>query len=586
MKRFHILTLLFSALAAVGQTSNPATPGSKTPGQAADVPKAAVSGVILSGATGQPLKKAWVVLRQANDGGPGGGGGGGRFSRAQTYATVTKEDGLYLIKDIPAGSYRLTVNRNGYVRQAYGQRGTRNPGTVVQLTAGQTMNGMNFRLTPGGVVSGRIVDEDGEPLARVALQLLRYTYVDGERRLQPSDSATTDDRGEFRIFGLQPHTYYLSANLRAGGMGLAMMENAGGPGGGLQGPASPDESYATTYYPGTNDVEGAAPIEVKGGDETRADFTLVPTRTFRVSGTVTNGATGEAAKQGMAIMMPRNSSTGFFGANMGPISGNDGKFEIRGLTPGSYVLTAFARGDDIVSGRQEVEVTEGNVEGLNVVLTPARELNGSVRVEGMSSNVKLSQLTVVFQPLGGLTMFGPPGFASVKADGTFTVKNLTQESYTTTIQNLPVGSYVKAVHAGGEDVLDSGLNVSKARGGVEIVLSMNAGTIQGSVTKSDGTAFAGAVVALSPEKPVKGRSGGIRTTSSDQNGNFTIRGLAPGNYQVYAWEEVDQEDVIDPGYLKKYADRAFNVKVSEGATRSADVKLIEADAPVQQQAGN
>jgi hypothetical protein len=582
-----INTRFLSALllaAAIASAQTPAQPGSPSRSSAArpDEPKATVSGLIVSAATGAPLKKAWVVLRQANDAGPGGfgpGGGGGRFNRAQTFAAITKEDGVFLIKDIPSGSYRLIVNRNGYVRQAFGQRGARNPGTVLQLAPGQTMTGLNVRLTPGGVVSGRIVDEDGEPLARVAVQLLRYTYVDGERRLQPSDFATTDDRGEFRIYGLQPRTYYVSANLRSGGGGLALAEGVAITAGGLQGADAPDESYATTYYPGTLDGENAAPIEVKGGDEVRVDFTLIPTHTYRVSGTVTNTASGESGRQGMVVLMPRNSAGGFFGANMSPISGNDGRFEVRGVTPGSYVLTAFARADEIVTGRQEIDVTEGNVEGVNILLSPARELSGSVKVEGGTGALKLSDLTVLLQPLGGFTMFGPPGFATVKPDGSFTVKNLTQESYTVAFQNLPPDAYIKAAHAGGEDALAAGVNVSKARAGLDLVISLNGGRIQGTVTKSDGSAFAGATVVVSPEKLVKGRRGGIRTTNTDQNGNFTVRGLAPGTYQVYAWEEVDQDDVTDPGFLKKYADRAVNVRIREGATESPAVPLIESASP-------
>jgi protocatechuate 3,4-dioxygenase beta subunit len=577
--RFPLALILATSLAAAQTPAQTGTP-SRSAATKADEPKASVSGLIVSAATGAPLKKAWVVLRQANEGGIGGsgGGGGGRFNRAQTFAAITKEDGIFLIKDIPAGSYRLIANRNGYVRQAYGQRGARNPGTVLQLAPGQTMTGLNVRLTPGGVVSGRIVDEDGEPLARVGVQLLRYTYVDGDRRLQPSDFASTDDRGEFRLYGLQPRTYYVSANLRPGGGGLALAEGVAIAAGGLQGADAPDESYATTYYPGTLDPESAAPVEVRGGDEIRVDFPLIPTHTYRVSGTVTNTATGESGRQGMVVLMPRNSSGGFIGANMSPISGTDGRFEVRGVTPGSYVLTAFARGDEIVTGRQEIEVTEGNVEGVNLLLSPARELSGSVRVEG-GGGLKLSDLTVLLQPLGGLTMFGPPGLATVKPDGFFTVKNLTQESYTVAFQNLPPDAYIKAAHAGGEDALASGVNVSKARAGLELVISLNGGRIQGTVTKSDGSPFAGATVVIDPEKPVKGSRGGVRTTNTDQNGNFTVRGLAPGGYQVYAWEEVDQDDVTDPGFLKKYADRAVNVRVREGATESPAVPLIESGVP-------
>src|SRR5262249_49891039 len=137
------------------------------------------------------------------------------------------------------------------------------------------------------------------------------------------------------------------------------------------------------FYPGTTDVTNASPINVRAGEETRADLSLVPTRTYRVRGRVI-GADGDPVKNGVVMLAPRGGVVaGFMSGNMGQIGGKDGGFEVRGVSPGAYTATAMSQNDDTpVSARMDVEVGENNVDNVNLVLSAGREVNGVVRLEG------------------------------------------------------------------------------------------------------------------------------------------------------------------------------------------------------------
>src|SRR5436309_1395834 len=157
-----------------------------------NAPKAEISGQVLDSGNGQPLKKAWITARLLERNG----------RNASTVATDAQ--GHFLIKELDAGRYILSAQRNGYVAQTYGAKNPNEQGTTISLSSGQKLNDIVFHLIQGGVISGRIVDEDSEPMPRVQVQALQFRYFQGRRRLVPMGNAQTDDRGEYRIFGIRP----------------------------------------------------------------------------------------------------------------------------------------------------------------------------------------------------------------------------------------------------------------------------------------------------------------------------------------------------------------------------------------------
>jgi hypothetical protein len=126
--------------------------------------------------------------------------GGGRSGRGAT----TDDQGRYIVTDLGAGSYTITASKNGFVDAVFGQRRPQQPGTPVTIADAQAATNIDLRLTRGGVITGTVQDEDGEALPRAIVSVQRYQYVGGERQLRPAGGDQTDDRGQYRVFGLPP----------------------------------------------------------------------------------------------------------------------------------------------------------------------------------------------------------------------------------------------------------------------------------------------------------------------------------------------------------------------------------------------
>jgi hypothetical protein len=145
-----------------------------------------------------PLRKAHLILRSVED-------------PNRSVAAVTNADGRFALKDIEPASYRLRVTRVGFVSESYGQRKPDAPGAILTLRAGQQLKDLQFRLIPAGVISGKIYDDDGEPLPGVQVGAVRQVYSEGKRTRSDAASVSTNDLGEYRLFGLSPGRYFVSS---------------------------------------------------------------------------------------------------------------------------------------------------------------------------------------------------------------------------------------------------------------------------------------------------------------------------------------------------------------------------------------
>lgn len=545
---------------AIGQTQNNTSKQEQAASQQSaslPKPKATISGNVIDAVTGKPLKKVWIVARKLQD-------------RQAPYGAVTNAEGNFTIKDLDAGRYTLSATRTGYVSQQYGQRTGGRGGMPLNAESGGEFKDIKFKLQPGGVIYGRMVDEDGEPVSNVQMMLMRYAYVEGEKRLSPAQGARTDDRGEYRIFGLPTGKYYLSASVRGMFGGEAVTGT---------GPA--EEGYAPIFYPGVTDLAQAQAIEVKAGNEERADLTFTPTRTYRVRGRLMDGKTGEPAKNANLSLMRKGQffGFGFMGGFTAQVSPTDGKFEIRGVPPGSYTLTAFQwLGDgEGTSARLDVEVGDTDVDNVSMTTQPGRTFSGTLRLEGTPpADFKLTSLNVWLQSPQGPSMYMGPSRGAVKEDGTFQVKNLVEEDYAVRVSGLGPDMYVKSSKVGGDDVRETGFNPAKAKGNsLDIVVSTNAAQLDGVVTQ-DGNPFGGARVVLVPEHTGRGKPEPARAGISDQQGKFVLRGIRPGKYRLYAFEDFEPGAQDDPEYMKRFRNEGESIEFSEGGRATRTLKAIPA----------
>ena len=232
-------------------------------------PKGSITGTVVKGTTGDPLARVQVSVTRvgaapnpatldttATPGGrdaapapPQQGQATASVQVAQAQQPVilptvaTDDHGNFVIKDVPAGSYRVFAVRNGYSRQEFGARSVGRPGTVINVRAGQTVPDISFRLTPAATVAGRVIDINGDPLAGVSVQALRSTYdATGKRQLQAVGVAKTNDLGEYRLYWMNPGRYYINANAAATGLEAIAAMSAQATAG--QAPSSPEEAQA------------------------------------------------------------------------------------------------------------------------------------------------------------------------------------------------------------------------------------------------------------------------------------------------------------------------------------------------------
>src|SRR5438132_3074439 len=186
--------------------------------------------------------------------------------------TSTDAEGRFELKELPAGRYTVTASKGSFVALQYGQLRPFAAGKPIEIRDGEMIEKVDFALPRGGIITGRVVDEFGEPIADVSVAPMRYQYQQGRRRLTPTGrAATTNDLGEYRMFGLAPAQYYLSATLRSG---MFMM-----------GDSDDRSGYAPTYYPGTPSIAEAQRITIGVGQTlNEIDLALTPAGTARITG--------------------------------------------------------------------------------------------------------------------------------------------------------------------------------------------------------------------------------------------------------------------------------------------------------------
>jgi hypothetical protein len=332
----------------------------------------------------------------------------------------------------------------------------------------------------------------------------------------------------------------------------------------------PDTNYLVTYYPGTTDSAQASAISLRAGDEMPVNFTMIPGRTYRVRGIVT----GVPANQKPLVqIMSKGVNNSMNGADVNA----NGQFDIRGVAPGTYSIMVYSGAEgQVLSTRQSVTVLASDVEGLKLVPTRPFTVTGHLRFDGPSPP-DLTRYTTSLHGAeddgGGASIApGGPVGANVDRSGNFSWSNVNPGSYTVEVygRDNSENNFVKSVTlAGGK--ADAGFTLM-GPASLEIVLSSRGGTIAGIALDGDQPAGNATVVAVPEEKfrKVNGRFG-VGTT--DQNGHFTIQGLAPGNYTVFAWQDVDDSLYYDAAFLKTQESNGLALKLEEGSRHKIELKV-------------
>ena len=529
--------------------------GQEEPAEVRPEDYATVKGIVVDALTEAPLAKAQVSMRRT-----------GRGARQRLSAT-TGAGGEFTINNVEPGEYRLSAEKNRYARADYGARRPGAQGQTLTVGAGAQLNGIGFKLAPAAVVTGRVLDSDGESMADVQVTAMRFRYIRGSRQLAPSGrGAGTNDLGEYRLFGLDPGEYYIAATARA-------VRFQGRPG------ADPteDRTHPTLYFPGVMDPAQAAPIRLRPGQEQGSvDFRMSMVRASRVKGRVTMADGNPLPRNVSVVLLP--ASGVFFGGGARPSGGvnsNTGVFEVAGVLPGSYVVMASTRGRgrSRLFGRQTVEIGNDTVEEIVVQLNEPLTQTGRIETEGQAPNdFQIDDLRVSLIADG---MMWGGGNGDVSEKGSFEVDGLAPSGYRVQISGLPQAAYLKEAAADDRDVMDSGLDLGNgAAGELKLVVSFNGGTVNGAVKDDEGNPSASATVVLVPEMDKRKRQDLYKRAVTDELGQVSVNGIAPGEYKLFAFDYVEPGAYYDPAFLSAYEDSGEEVEIEEGAQAVVDLEVI------------
>jgi Carboxypeptidase regulatory-like domain len=540
MRRFSLFLLLFTLVA------NPSQAQDGTEAQA----KGSISGTVVNAVTQQPVAGAQVMLRARGAGFEGGQSPG---------STRTDSDGHFSFTGLAPGRYVLLSSQAGYVS---GNRRGPHSRVVASLGMGQQLDGIVLSLLPGGVITGRTLNEAHRPLQNVTVQVMKVSYERGSRDLQEAAETTTNKSGEYRIGGLVPGKYYLHASYTPE----------------LQSKSASNKSYVPLCYPSSSDPSACVELTIQGGDEMAGmDFEFAPVATVRLQGrTVDARKSAPASKCEVTIL--RDQGGGALMHLSETTSDGKGNFEFESLAPGNYTLVAQrtknSAQEKTISGVKTVEIHDTNVDNFQLEIAPGVEVSGRVRVEG-KSNIDLSTIIGVLQPTRDsvvAALLPDVDNASIKADGSFTFQDVPQGNYWISLSPLPSGFYLK-----GSDEANALDGVAVTRGSappiVELVLSPGAAQVEGTVL-SDENPCPGAAVILVPEENGRVRASDYKKSFTDRSGRFLLRGLPPGDYQIFAWEEIENTPYTDPSFLQEYQDRGKSVHLEDGDRSKVELELI------------
>jgi protocatechuate 3,4-dioxygenase beta subunit len=552
-----------------------------------------IKGRLVTADTGAPVRRAQVRLS-----GPD----------VMPKSVATDNEGRFEFKDLPAGAFSINASKSGFVTVNYGQKRPFEPGKPLEIVDGQAIDNADITMPRGSVISGRIMDEFGDPIADTQVSAMRSTWVNGKRRLQSAGrTATTNDLGQYRIFGLPPGEYFVSATLR-GGQEMMFMEMAAvtavRAASVMGGPAdAPTSGYAPTYYPGTPNGTEAQKISLAVGQEVQnADFGLMPVRLVKVSGSVIR-SDGRPADGVIVSATPRNVTDGAFvviGAGSARTDKN-GNFTMTGVAPGDYTLNArmtqviTSRGEGGMtaftmtrtigpgggdgsqeSGSVPLTVTGEDMSNVLIMTTRGATATGRVVYEGGSkptvNTVRISAAAAdQDSPLG---MLGAS--SSVTSDGTFEIKGLAGQRIFRAA-NIPAGFVLKAITLNGTDITDTGVDIRTGDpiSGLEVVLTSKTTEVNGGVRAGNEPATDYTVIIFSddPEKWRVPMTRHIASARPNQQGRFQVKHLPAGSYYAVAVEYIAQGDWNDPEVLDRLKGQATRFTVSEGDVKTLDLKL-------------
>jgi hypothetical protein len=476
-----------------------------------------ISGVVKDVTTGTPLAEVTVFVRG---------------SASQTKA-VTDSGGCYALRGLAPGSYQ--VNASAFKSSRVWT--TKN----VTLSAGQDLTAIDFALRTFGEISGKVLDENKEPVPGMMVLLVAREYRFGTLEYVYASAAYTNDQGAYLLPRVPPGRALLLVARKAFGKLRAVSDV----------PVEPKlrkKAFPPTYYPGSTFLDGAQPMILRSGERREGvDFQLARVPSFCIEGVLETGSGPTALSLGIGPQRPasgRSGGGGFYVGSSFAETGPDGTFRICELSPGDYQLTVSqraARSGDCPPffAVAQASVTDRDVRNFRVDARPQLPIPGEVAWDGAPpGNPVESKLLIELWPLTRAPFMGEDVMNKSAIPGEFTYPRVLLDEYLLRFRDLPKDLYVKDITYAGASILRSPLRAGSAIGNatLRITLARDGGTINAKVADKESNPVPDSYVLIMPAEATTeaALAAALITGQTDQKGIHTTNALAPGKYLVLA----------------------------------------------------
>jgi protocatechuate 3,4-dioxygenase beta subunit len=463
-------------------------------------------------------------------------------------SVVSDDSGRFTFANVLPGRYRVSANHLDYV-----------PGQSVDvsISSGDAAKGVVLGMIPKGTISGRVYNKNGDVIAGANIQPLKYAYQDGRRILltiaTAKGSGQTNELGEYTLPGLAPGPYIIKADV-------------------LQSSSASRETLLPVYFPNTTNASMASVVDLPPGvNFNGVDLRMNDVRAVRVSGHVKDGTTGEPALGAAVTLVPRRGTVAT-GSLKRTQTGDMGSFEFLNMAPGSYDVVATTAGR--LAASISIEIGNDDIEAVNLVLQPQLSIKGKVSLANQQNeqgNVNLSGIRVELRRepyIPELLILLP----NVSADGAFTFDGVTPGEYRLKVSGGRITGYIKSARFGAVDALNPPFHID-GPGEFDVSLSPNAGSVDLIVVNNEGKAPSDATIVVVPDPPRRQRFD-LYYVAGSPNGRLHLDGIAPGDYKVFAWDDVPGDAWQDADFMRAYEDRGKPVHILEGGSANVELRLI------------
>jgi hypothetical protein len=494
-----------------------------------------VSGSVVNAATGEGIPRAMV-----------------RTNGSVQRNAFSDSDGHFQFDGLPAGQVTVTAQKPGY----FADQDVNGPPTN-WITIGSNSSGITIKLVPQSAIFGRVTDSVGQPIEHMPLRLTARVIHEGRKRWEPRGMSETDEDGHYRFAGLMPGTYFLAAGPREGELQL------------LAAGEKQKSGFPHMYYPGVPDLSSSTPIQLASGAQSEADLSLAAVPVYQVNGTV-GGHTPDQGV-GFQVLTPSGDEVSM------PTNFNmqTGVFTLEDVPAGSYLLRALSQ-ISLQPMRAETRIAvASNMDGVHMALAPAVSIPISVRLDGHASSTSNASTGASRRPPVSVHLIPQDLttaelFSNAEPNGSgLVLQNIDFGTYSVDVKAQPPW-YVQSANYGQTNVMYDDITVAPGQGyPMDIVLRDDGASLSGSLKSSGGTPEHATIVIL--PQPVSKL--GARTIQGITD-TFSLSGLAPGEYLVFAFDRVDGMEYSNPDVMEAYASQAAHVTLTAGQQAQVQVEVI------------